>query len=45
MQRITGNVDEEIFSDRTKNGPFGVELRQIAVGLQFRHPKGFPSFS
>ena len=44
MQRITGNIYEQIFSDRPENGPVGVEFCQIPVGLYFWHLERFSSF-
>src|SRR5690349_5184213 len=45
MQRITGDIREEILADRTKNSPIGVKLREIPIGLHFRHSKRFSALS
>ena len=37
MKGITGDIYEEIFSDRPENGPFGIEFSQIPVGLYSWH--------
>ena len=44
MERITGNIYEEIFSDPAKNGPFSVELSQIAIGLRLWHVERLSPF-
>ena len=37
MQRITGDIDQQILPDRLENGLLGVELREFAVGLRLGH--------
>jgi len=37
VERITSDIDEEIFSDRAENGAFGVDLSQIPIRLWLRH--------
>lgn len=44
MERIPGDIDEEIFSDRAEDGPFGVEFRQIPIRLQLWHLERLPPF-